>query len=74
MCILSAYIRRLEVCVCIQLACIHRPMYAHAYLCLKTLTKFFASICSISFMSYASIFTPFYVFESLFLRLIVVCL
>ena len=74
MCILSAYVCKLEVYVLIQLACIYRPMYAHVYSCPETLTKFFASISSFPFMSYAFVFTPFYVFESLFLSLIVVCL
>ena len=36
---LLACVRKLEVCILIQLAHVHRPMYAHTYSCPKTLIQ-----------------------------------
>ena len=63
--------RRLEVCICLQLAYICRLMYAHAYFNPETLIWVFLILFLYFLVSYASVLAPFYVFESLFICLIV---
>ena len=52
-------VRMLKVCICIQLDCVRKPMYAHAYSCLETLTQVFYFCFFISFIWYASVLTFF---------------
>jgi len=67
-CILLACIRKLEVCIHIQLGCVRRPMYVHIYSCPETLIQVFLVLFPY-FIIYASVLTILFVFESLFLCL-----
>ena len=65
------HVCRLEVCVRIQLAHVCRLMYVHTYFKPKALIRVFMFLFLYFLVSYASILVSFYVFESLFLCLIV---
>ena len=70
----SACIRKLEVCVCIQMACVHRPMYVHAYSCPETLIQVFMFLFLCSFRIIYVYFDPFIMFLSHYLSIcILVC-
>ena len=66
--------RNLKVYVHIQLACVRRPMYAHAYSCLKTLIQVFCFCSFFYFTSYVSVFTFLYDFFTFLFLCSHVCL